>query len=110
MFARLEGCCTDERGRVYFTATSGGDSGGGQIWRYEHVTRDEGKLTLLFESPNRDILDMPDNVCHMPKSHLLFICEDSDYVGAGGTPENYLRILTPDGRIADMVKKHRAKE
>ena len=104
MFARLEGCCTDEQGRVYFTATSGGDSGGGQIWRYEHVTRDEGKLTLLFESPNRDILDMPDNVCHMPKSHLLFICEDSDYVGAGGTPENFLRILTPDGRIADMVK------
>ena len=104
IFARLEGCCADEHGRIYFTSTSGGDNGGGQIWRYEHVTRDEGRLTMLFESPGRDVLDMPDNVCVMPDSRLLFICEDSDYVGAGGTPENYLRIMTPDGRIADMVK------
>ena len=105
IFARLEGCCADSDGRIYFTSTSGGDNGGGQIWRYDHITRDEGRLTMLFESPGRDILDMPDNVCLMPKSDLLFICEDSDYVGAArATPENYLRILTPDGRIADMVK------
>ena len=105
IFARLEGCCADPDGRIYFTSTSGGDNAGGQIWRYDHITRDEGRLTLLFESPGRDILDMPDNVCVMPKSRLLFICEDSDYVGvAAATPENYLRILTPDGRIADMVK------
>ena len=104
MFARLEGCCADEDGRIYFTSTSGGDNGGGQIWRYDHVTRDEGHLTMLFESPGRDVLDMPDNICLMPESKLLFICEDSDYVGAGGTPENYLRILTADGRMADMVR------
>lgn len=104
IFARLEGCCADSDGRIYFTSTSGGDNAGGQIWRYDHVGRDEGRLTMLFESPGRDILDMPDNVCLMPKSRLLFICEDSDYVGAGGTPENLIRILTPDGRIADMAK------
>ena len=104
MFARLEGCCVDDQGRIYFTATSGGDNGGGQIWRYDHVTRDEGRLTMLFESPGRDLLDMPDNICLMPKSRVVFVCEDSDYVGAGGTPENYLRVLTPSGRIADMVK------
>lgn len=39
----------------------------------------------------------------MPKSELLFVCEDSDYVGEGGTPENLVRILTPDGRIADFA-------
>jgi uncharacterized protein len=104
IFARLEGCCADTDGRIYFTSTSGGDNGGGQIWRYDHVSRDEGRLTLLFESPSRDILDMPDNVCVMPKSRLVFVCEDSDYVGAGGTPENFLRILTPSGRMADMAK------
>ena len=104
IFARLEGCCVDHDGRVYFTSTSGGENAGGQIWRYDHVNRDEGRLTMLFESPDRDILDMPDNVCVMPKSQLLFVCEDSDYVGAGGTPENYLRILTPSGRMADMAK------
>ena len=104
MFARLEGCCTDNDGRVYFASTNGGENAGGQIWRYDQVGRDEGRLTMLFQSPDRDILDMPDNVCLMPKSRLLFICEDSDYVGAGGTPENLLRILTPSGRMANMAR------
>ena len=104
LFARLEGCCADDSGQIYFTSTSGGNNKGGQIWRYAPAGRDEGMLTLMFESPSRDILDMPDNVCLMPKSELLFICEDSDYVGQGGTPDNYLRILTPDGKIADFAK------
>ncbi len=103
IFARLEGCCTDDRGRVYFTATSGGNNRGGQIWRYDPVSRDDGRLTLLFESPGRSILDMPDNICLMPDSRLLFICEDSNYIGEGGTPENLIRILTPDGRIANFA-------
>jgi uncharacterized protein len=104
-FARLEGCYADPQGkRIYFTSTSGGDNKGGQIWLYEATGRDEGRLTLVFESPSRDILDMPDNICLQPKSNLLFICEDSDYVGEGGSPENYMRILTPDGRMADFAK------
>ena len=102
-FARLEGCCIDGDGRLYFTATSGGDSRGGQIWSYEPQGKDGGRLTLLFESPSRKLLDMPDNVCLMPNSDLLFVCEDSDYTGEGGTPENLIRILTPDGRIADFA-------
>jgi len=103
-FARLEGCCADKNGRIYFTATSGGDTKGGQIWSYEPTSRDEGRLTLLFESTSRSLLDMPDNVCLLPKTDLLFVCEDSDYVGEGGTPENLVRILTPDGRIADFAE------
>jgi uncharacterized protein len=103
-FARLEGCCADDNGSIYFTATSGGDNGGGQIWRYDRVTRDTGRLTLVFESPRRDVLDMPDNICLMPKSDLLFICEDSDYAGLGGNPETFVRILTPDGKMADFAK------
>jgi secreted PhoX family phosphatase len=104
-FARLEGCCVDGNGLVYFASTNGGDNKGGQIWLYHPIDRDEGKLTLLFESPDRNLLDMPDNVCVMPGSELLFMCEDSDYVDAGpGTPENFIRILTPSGRIADFAK------
>ena len=103
-FARPEGCCTDEKGNIYFTATSGGDNRGGQIWLYEPEDRDGGRLTLVFESPRREILDMPDNVCLMPKSRLLFICEDSDYVGDGGNPDIFVRILTPDGKMADFAK------
>lgn len=103
-FARLEGSCTDDKGNVYFVSTSGGDNKGGQIWHYSPVKKDEGRLTLLFESPSREILDMPDNVCLRPKSKQLFICEDSDYIGEGGTPDNYVRILTPSGQIADFAK------
>lgn len=104
IFARLEGCFADDDGQIYFTSTSGGDNQGGQIWRYQHINRDAGRLTLMFESPNRDILDMPDNVCLMPNSNLIFICEDSDYVGQGGSPGNFMRVLTPDGKIADFAK------
>lgn len=104
LFNRLEGCCIDEKGRVYFTSTSGGDNKGGQIWFYEPISKDGGKLTLAFESPSREVLDMPDNICLMPKSNLLFVCEDSDYVGDAGTPDNFLRVLTPNGKIADFAK------
>lgn len=103
-FARLEGSCSDDKGNIYFISTSGGDNKGGQIWHYAPVNRDEGRLTLMFESPSREILDMPDNVCLRPKSKQLFLCEDSDYVGEGGTPDNFVRILTPTGQIADFAK------
>jgi secreted PhoX family phosphatase len=104
IFARLEGCCVDNAGRIYFTATSGGDNGGGQIWLYEPTGRNNGHLKLVFESPGREVLDMPDNICLMPKSDLLFICEDSDYFGEGGNPDIFIRILTPGGKIADFAK------
>lgn len=103
-FARLEGCHAGGKGKIYFTSTSGGDNGGGQVWMYEATGRDEGRLTLLFESPSREILDMPDNLCLRPKTNQLFICEDSDYVGEGGTRDNFIRILTPDGKMADFAK------
>ncbi len=104
IFARLEGSCSDDKGSIYFVSTSGGDNGGGQVWHYSSQKKDEGRLTLLFESPSREILDMPDNICLRPKSKQLFICEDSDYVGEDGTPDNFVRILTPGGQIADFAK------
>lgn len=101
-FARLEGCCIDGKGRVFFTSTSGGDLKGGQIWRYEPNGRDEGRLTLVFESPSREILHMPDNICLKPKSDLLFVCEDGDYPGQES--RNHIRILTREGKMADFAR------
>lgn len=103
-FARLEGAYADQHGRIYFVSTSGGDNQGGQIWRYERKSKMSGSLTLVFESPSREVLDMPDNICLKPNSDLLFICEDSDYASAGGTADNYIRILAPNGKIADFAK------
>ena len=77
-FARLEGAYSDEYGRIYFVSTNGGDNRGGQIWRYESNCKEEGTVALIFESPSREVLDMPDNICLRPNSDLLFICEDSD--------------------------------
>ena len=78
-FSRLEGAYADDRGRIYFVSTDGGDLQGGQIWRYERKGKKGGVLTLVFESSSRAVLDMPDNICLKPNSELLFICEDSDY-------------------------------
>jgi hypothetical protein len=103
-FRKLEGCWSDADGRIYFVSSSGGAAAGGQVWLYEPGGRDSGRLTLVFESPDRELLDMPDNICLDPNSANLYLCEDSDYLGAGGTEENYVRILTPTGRIADFAK------
>lgn len=103
-FTRLEGCDVDKTGRVYFVSTDGGELKGGQIWAYEPINRDEGRLRLLFETPSVELLDMPDNVCLKPKSQLLFICEDGDYKGLGRPIDNYIKILTPSGQIAEFAK------
>jgi secreted PhoX family phosphatase len=104
LFNRLEGCIPAKNGQIYFASTSGGDNRCGQIWLYEPTGRAEGLLTLVFESPDRQILDMPDNICLYPKSNLLFMCEDSDYGLAGSSPENFVRVLSPNGKVADFAK------
>lgn len=101
-FSRLEGCDIDARGRVSFTSTDGGESKSGQIWSYEPTGKDKGRLRLLFQSPDRSILHMPDNICLMPKSQLVFVCEDGDYIGE--VSQNFLRILTPNGRVASFAQ------
>ncbi|HMS09127.1 MAG TPA: DUF839 domain-containing protein [Pyrinomonadaceae bacterium] len=103
-FDKLEGCWSSPEGKIYFVSSSGGDAGGGQVWLYEPTGKDKGSLTLSFESPDRELLDMPDNICLDPNTANLYLCEDSDYKGLGGTEENYVRILTPNGKIADFAR------
>lgn len=103
IFTRLEGCFTDKSGTVYFVSTEGGDAKVGQIWKYEPTGRNNGKLTLVYESPGFDILDMPDNLCQKPMSDLIFICEDGNY-SLNRPIDNYLKILTPEGKIAEFAK------
>lgn len=91
-FRRLEGCYFGG-GRVFIDATDGGDARKGQVWNYDPL---EETITLFFESPGADVLDGPDNLCTSARGGLI-ICED----GADG---NYLRGLTPDGRIFDFAR------
>jgi secreted PhoX family phosphatase len=95
MFERLEGCFAGD-GNVYFDATSGGNARSGQVWCYRPDGADEGVLTLLFESPSRDVLDSPDNLCLSPRGGLM-ICED-------GADVQFIRALTQEGALFDMVR------
>jgi uncharacterized protein len=88
-FGGLEGCWYADD-KIYFTAKSGGDTGDGQIWLYEPRIE---KVTLLFESPGGETLDMPDNIVVSPRGGLL-ICEDGD-----SAPQQRLQILTPEGKL-----------
>jgi secreted PhoX family phosphatase len=94
-FARLEGCWYGQ-GKIFFTSTSGGESRLGQIWQYEPKGKNDGVLTLLFESPDAQHLEGPDNLCVSPRGGLA-ICED-------GRGEQFVRGLTPDGRIFDFAR------
>lgn len=95
MFSRLEGCWWG-RGSVFFHATDGGDVRAGQVWEYRPLGADDGLLVLIFESPDRRVLDGPDNLTVSPRGGIL-ICED-------GWGTNYLRGLTPDGEIFDFAQ------
>lgn len=95
LFSRLEGCWEGD-GAVYFHASDGGEARAGQVWAYRPDGDDGGELTLLFESPDRKILDGPDNLTVSPRGGLL-ICED-------GYGEQYLRGLTAGGEIFDFGK------
>ena len=94
-FARLEGAWWGDDS-VYVNATSGGDRGLGQVWRYRPDGESEGDLILVFESPHESILQAPDNICYTPKGGLL-LCED-------GGGEQFVRGITPRGEIFDFAK------
>lgn len=102
VFVRGEGIAADE-GRIYVCSTTGGPAGAGQIFRYTESPspdpldpRRRGQLELLYQSEHPDDLDSPDNIVVAPWGDVL-MCEDNI---AG---DQYLKILTVDGRIEDFA-------
>jgi uncharacterized protein len=94
LFQRLEGCFWGDDS-CYFVSTSGGDARAGQVWRFIPHGDDDGWLTLVFESPSRQVLDSPDNICLTRRGGVI-ICED-------GAAEQYIRGLRTDGTMIDIV-------
>ncbi|MFC7501163.1 alkaline phosphatase PhoX, partial [Nocardioides sp. GCM10030258] len=102
-FSRLEGQVYDN-GRVYFCSTQGGGqvgtnpsvdgygTGFGQVWALNIA---EQELRLVYQSPDRVTLDFPDNIT-VSAGGTLVVCEDHDQ-------DNYIRGLTPQGRISDIA-------
>ena len=85
---RGEGCWYGN-GVIYVCSTSGGGAGKGQIFAYD--PRRE-TFTLVYESPNVNTLDNPDNIAWSPRGSLI-LCED------GSATPQALRGLTLDGTI-----------
>ena len=103
-FSRLEGQIYDN-GVIYFTSTQGGgpamsgpDSVGGygkgfgQVWAYHCRSQ---KLQLVYQSPDRNVLDFPDNITVSERGTLV-VCEDHDV-------DNYVRGLSRGGQIWDIA-------
>ena len=94
MFSRLEGAWFGD-GRLFVTATSGGDARMGQVWEVDPKAE---TLRLVFESPGADVLNMPDNVCVSPRGGLV-ICEDNDV-------RPCIHGLTRDGQIFKFARNN----
>lgn len=99
VFARLEGAFWGDDG-IYVVSTNGGNARAGQVFHYRPDSDEAGKLSLVFESPSKDVLDSPDNIVLSPRGGLV-MCED-------GTDDQYVRGLDKEGRIVNLVRAPRA--
>ena len=97
-FSRLEGCVRRGNGSIYFECDQWWRCRKqGQIWEYDPASQ---KLRLLFESPGKEVLNMPDNLCVNPHGGLA-ICEDGDY-GDNEFPQR-IHILSQDGILSPLA-------
>ena len=95
-FSRPEGCWMSN-GRLFVSDTSGGNGQLGTLFCYD--TREQ-RLMLMFESPDVDVLDYPDNLTVCPTTDMLVICEDPKR----RIPR--LQAVTPAGQIIRIAENN----
>ncbi len=101
-FSGLEGG-SFSKGSCYFTASDGGPSGQGQVWRYTPDRNfKRGELELLVASPRGRVLNNPDAVMLSPRGGVV-LCEDGESEDIDGR-KAFVRGLTPDGEIFDFAE------
>ena len=87
IFKRGEGICYGN-GEIYWTCTSGGNLGKGQIFRY---SPSQNTVELYLEAPGANVLEHPDNLIMAPFGDLI-LCED-------GGGEQFLVGVNPQGKM-----------
>lgn len=97
-FYRGEGISADHQG-IWFIASTGGQKKGGQIFRYIPETQ---QLELALEIQDRSLLSCPDNLCVSPWDHLIL--SEDNYGFAEGVTNQYVRGMTRDGQVYDIVR------
>ena len=98
VFARGEGLWMGD-GELYFTATSGGAAGEGQIFRLRTSAHGPDGLQLFFESTGKAQYSFGDNLTIAPNGHLV-VCEDQYTT----VVDNHLRGITPDGQSYPLAR------
>jgi uncharacterized protein len=90
-----------EHGVAYVCATVGGVNGLGQILR---LVPEEGERAATIEviatSPGEAVLDHPDNITVAPWGDV--------YMAEDGLGDQYVRVLTTDGKIHDLARNARS--
>lgn len=101
IFARLEGAWFGN-GRLFVTATSGGDAKMGQVWELDPK---RSELRLVIESPGQDVLAMPDNITLSPRGGLA-LCEDGPSIQRvqGLTRRGQLLVLARNNIVLNGEK------
>jgi uncharacterized protein len=92
---------------VYFTATSSGPQGCGQILRYIPSAHEgqageagaPGSLQLFVEPTDAKVLDYADNIAIAPWGHV-FACEDR----YSDEDPNHVKAITPDGKVYAVAR------
>ncbi len=103
IFARGEGMWYGNN-RIYFACTSGGIAKSGQIFYYqpspyegtEQESNAPGQLMLYLEPNNTHLLEYGDNLTVAPWGDVI-LSED-------GANEQYIRGVTPDGKIYTLAR------
>lgn len=97
IFRRGEGAWwSKSEGKLYFISTSSGAVGQGKVWSYNPSTE---TLTMVFESPDAEILSGPDNmVVHQPSGNLL-LCEDG-----GSNPKRLIGLTIDNHEVFELAR------
>ena len=100
-FLGLEGG-TFSKGSCYFTASDGGDTGQGQIWKYTPDNKNfkRGTLELVYESHFHRVLAGPDAITQSPRGGIL-VCEDGASEDVKGQPSRF-KYISPNGKLHDF--------
>lgn len=101
IFRRLEGIWYGGNA-IFFTSTDGGNAGHGQVWKFQ-PHRHGGDLSLVFESPDSDVLSFPDNLNVTPRGGII-LCEDTSRPPISlPFSEQFMKGLTRRGEIFDFA-------
>jgi secreted PhoX family phosphatase len=107
LFERGEGIWASPKA-IYFTATTGGAAGRGQVFRYvpsafegrRLEAKYPARLELFIEPNNESVIDQPDNITIAPWGDLI-LCED-------GGADDFIVGVTMDGEVYKLAHNPRS--